>query len=221
MTKRSNKTVHKPNRSKGVDLNGDTPKPQRCDVVTISCPVPSVGGVYTGRYIQQASILGSNTTPSQLTVAFTLSNADPGNQFAGAFDQYRYNAVRMTIRPLQNAVGLTDITANTMVDLYSCIDYDDDTAIGSLGAMLQKENVAITAPGDSIQRTFRPRMAIAAYQGSFAGYANMPPEWIDTTSNGVRHYGVKFWVPTAHASQVMLQSWDIIIEHYISFRQHL
>jgi hypothetical protein len=202
------------------DLNGDNPRPQRCDIVTISAPVPRVSKSYTARFIQEASILGSNTTPSQLTLLFALSNADPGAQAAGLFDQYRYKAVRVTIRPLQNAIGLTDITANTMVPLYSCIDYDDVTAIGSLGAILQKENVAITEPGDSIQRTFVPRMAVGAYQGTFVGYANMPPEWLDVVSNGVQHYGMKFWVPTAHASQVLLQSWDIIIEHYIEFRQH-
>jgi hypothetical protein len=138
------------------------------------------------------------------------------------FDQYRYEAVRVTINPLQNAVGLTDITANTMVELFCVIDYDDATALTSAANARSRENCCVLLPGKNLVRTFRPHVAPEVYQtGGFGGYANVPPLWLDTASPAVQHYGIKTWVPTAHAAQVLLQSWNVTIEHYITFKQHL
>lgn len=201
---------------------GDNPPPQRCDINTISCPIPRTSPTYTTRFIQEAQVLGSNLAPGAPTYYFSLSVLADASTYEAAFDQWKYEAIRFTIRPWQNAIGLTDLTANSMVELYCVIDYDDATALTSAGQAQSKENCCVLQPGDSLQRTFSPHLASSVYQtGGFGGYSNNPPEWIDTASPAVQHYGVKLWIPTAHAAQVLLQSWNVTIEHYISFRQHL
>jgi hypothetical protein len=194
----------------------DQPPSFKATITTISCPLPRVTEYAVVKGTQQSTITASATIDQKPTYYFSLYNAAVG---AGFFDQYRYKAVRVSIRPQQNAVGLTTNSTTTVVPLYCVIDYDDDAALGSIGAAEAYSNCVVLEPGQSLSRTFKPRIAMAAYSGAFTSYANMEPQWIDAASNGVRHYGIKIYVPAATAGQTTLQSWDIVIESFIEMRQ--
>jgi hypothetical protein len=60
---------------------------------------------------------------------------------------------------------------------------------------------------------------MAAYTGSFTGYVNMGPQWIDAASNTVQHYGIKMYIPGATAAQTLLQSWNITVEAFVRMRK--
>jgi hypothetical protein len=144
------------------------------------------------------------------------SNAATGN-----FDQYRLSAVRFTLAPQQNAVNLQITSTTTLATVYCVIDYDDATALTTLAQAAGYNNCVTLAPGESVSRTFRPRMAVAAYSGTFASYASTEPMWIDSVSTGVQHYGIKLFIPGVTAAQTLLPSWLVTVEYAWELRNNL
>lgn len=156
------------------------------------------------------------TASQNPTVYFTLANFNLGT---GYYDQYRFEAIRFTISPANNAIGLTTTSTTTVTPIYCVIDYDDATALGSVSAALAYTNCVTLNPGESVERVFRPRMALAAYNGSFGGYANSEPLWIDAASSNVQHYGIKLYIPGVTAAQTQLQQWNVTIEGFFKMRK--
>jgi hypothetical protein len=140
------------------------------------------------------------------------------SSFSALFDQYRIDAVRFSIVPQNNAVGMLAPSNIAVVPIYCVIDYDDATALISAGDANKYDNTIILEPGESLARTFSPRMAAAVYSGAFTSFANIGPEWIDVGSSGVLHYGVKLWIPAVVAAQTTLQTWSVQVEYFLSFR---
>jgi hypothetical protein len=195
----------------------DTPTPEPVDVVTVSVIPPRVTEYCVVRGMQSAVITAQATSAQNLTYYFNLVNAQVGTGF---FDQYRIPAVRFNVRPQQNAIGLTTNSTTTVTSIYVVIDYDDANALSGIGAYQSYSNCVALAPGQSLSRTFRPHIAMAAYTASaFSGYANESNMWIDAASNAVQHYGVKLYIPGVTAAQTQLQSWDVEVEYWIEFRK--
>jgi hypothetical protein len=188
---------------------------------TISRLPPAPSSTFTVRMATQTSALLSVTPTSSQnpTYAFTLSDLDNAATFTGVFDQYKIECVCFKLIPMQNAIGLTTNSTTTCVTPYVIVDYDDNTAITTAAAARSYESCVIVPPGESCSRQFQPRIAVAAYNGAFSGYANMPAQWIDAATANVQHYGVKVFVPGATAAQTQLQSWTVEREYWISFRK--
>lgn len=163
--------------------------------------------------VQQAA--GVATAP---TFYFALSFCNVG---VGFWDQYRIKAIRYSIRPQNNAIGLVTNSTNSIVPLYCVLDYDDATALSSVANAESYSTCIVLSAGESCERLFQPRMALAAYTGTFVGFANVADQWIDANSTNVQHYGVKCYVPGGAAGQTALQSWDVIIEYFIQFRKSI
>jgi hypothetical protein len=188
---------------------------------TISRVAPHVSSIYTVRVTtQSSSLLTVTATSSQNpTYAFTLGDLDSPSEFTGLFDQYRIECVAFRLIPMQNAIGLTTNSTTTCVTPYVIVDYDDTTAITSAAQARSFESCIIVPPGVECVRQFQPRVALAGYTGSFTGYANVAPPWIDAGSNSVQHYGIKLFIPGATAAQTQLQSWTVEREYWVSFRK--
>jgi hypothetical protein len=202
--------------AKGKRLT-DVPTPEPVDVVTISAIIPKVTEYCVVRGMQSAVITAQATSAQNLTYYFNLVNAQVGTGF---FDQYRIPAIRFNVRPQQNAIGLTTNSTTTVTSIYVVIDYDDANSLSGIGAYQTYSNCVALAPGQSLSRTFRPHIAMAAYTASaFSAYANESNVWIDAVSNAVQHYGVKIYVPGVTAAQTQLQSWDVEVEYFIEFRK--
>lgn len=150
------------------------------------------------------------------TYYFSLASANVGSGF---FDQYRILAIRFNLRAQQNAIGLTTNSTTTVTPIYCVIDYDDASSLGSANAAMAYSNCLVLSPGQSCSRTFKPRAAMAAYNGTFGGYASVASPWIDANSNTVQHYGVKLYIPGVTAGQTLLQSWEVEIEYFIQFKK--
>ncbi len=167
-------------------------------------------GTQTGSWTVSAS---ATQNP---TFYFALTNFNIGTGF---WDQYRFDAIRFTVSPANNAIGLFTNSTSSVVPLTWVIDYDDANGLGSLSAGQAYSTCLTLNPGESAERTFRPRMAVAAYSGAFTSYANVEPMWIDAASNAVQHYGCKFWIPQATAGQTQLQTWTYTVEAFVTMRK--
>lgn len=206
-----------PRRNKGQRMS-DAPPTVGADITTRSVIPPRVSEYTVIRSIAFGTIAAQATASSAPTYNFTLSSS---NASAGTFDQYRIPAVRFSIKPNQNAIQLLTNSTTTVTSIVCVIDYDDSSALGSYAAGCAYANAVIVPPGKSLSRTFRPHIAVAAYQGTFGGYANMSDVWLDSAYNTIQHYGVKLFIPGVTAAQTQLQTWDIEIEYYIELKKSI
>jgi hypothetical protein len=198
---------------------GDNPSAFRADVTTISCRIPRCTDIYVTRQVTgPTNIVATPTSVVNQTTYFQLSNLDNAAAFENVFDQYRIDAIRMTCKPQNNAVGLVTNSTTALVPLYCVIDYDNSSNLTTAAVAREYANCIVLEPGESFVRVFQPRVAVAAYSGSFSSFENVSPPWIDCASPSVQHYGVKILIPGTTASQTLLQSWDVTYEYYISFK---
>jgi len=162
------------------------------------------------------SVLTTTTVPAYYTPSFTLALLDPDySSLAAVFDQYRVEIIEIILTP-----RITEATSNVTQPggyLYSCIDYDDQTSLGSISAIQAYANAIATRIVVPHRRCWRPRMAVATYAGSFGGFGNVPSGWVDTASTAVQFYGVKFACDT-NPTGAGNNTWDMMIRSRISFR---
>jgi len=101
--------------------------------------------------------------------------------------------------------------------LLTIIDYDDANALGSLQAAQGYDNCQETPLGQYVERTFVPRVAMAVYSsavGLFSSYGQKR-SWLDTTSNTVPHFGLKYFIAAAPGTYASVYS--IEVDVIISF----
>lgn len=207
---RSKRNSRKQSRGKS---NRDVPVMPKRTFTTISCPVPRVHDNCSVRCVVNATVTATAATAATPTYYFTL--AQTYTAMTSVFDKYLIEAIRFTITPQQNACGTLGLG---LTDLYCIIDYDDANAL-TLSTMSKNANVIKLSPGESLQRTFRPKVAVAVYNGAFSGFAQPGEMWIDCASTSVEHYGVKLYIPpTNNAGQTAFQIWDVQMEYYVKFK---
>jgi len=144
-------------------------------------PFKAVQTVY-----QDSLVTTSTSTPITMNITFTAAALDQATQFGNLFDQYRINKLEVWISPKYSASG-----GNTTSAYLSVIDFDDSTALSSFNAGLDYQNCVTSTITQSQYRCFTPHIAVAGYTGSFGGFTNMTAPWIDWSSTGVVHYGLK------------------------------
>jgi hypothetical protein len=151
--------------------------------------------------------------------SFALSGVNGAGTIANVFDFYRIDAIRLTVRPNNNAVQVLDPTATKLVPLYWVIDYNDTAALSGAAAALEYDNCLVLNPGESATRTFQPRYSMVVRSASGTDYINRAGDWINSSSDDVLHYGAKIFIPQVNALQTVLQTWTVQIEYYLTFRQ--
>lgn len=133
---------------------------------------------------------------------FALSDLVNMSQYTTLFDMYRIDRVVVKVFPIANFVSQEStqsaVQSATGGWLHWAQDYDDatlptasDVGIDSLRQHKAYKMCNIHKSSCLTQR-IRPRMAMAAYgTGAFTSYTNVKPNWIDSNSPGVAHYGLK------------------------------
>jgi len=174
--------------------------------------------VFTTREVRSTILLTATSTDQFPTYNFKLSDLNNYVDFVEVFDEYKIDAVSMTIKSLNGTVGLYTNSSITLVDLYSVIDYNDTTAFTLTSQARQFENCMTLMPGESCNRVFAPKPALAVYEGAFTGYASGPKVWINTDNPNVQHYGMKLAIGHGGVSQTQNQTWEVEFEYYVSFR---
>jgi len=159
---------------------------------------------------------GAATAP---VITFALNGLVGAGTLTTLFDFYRIDAIRMTIRPNNNAIGMVDPLLNTLVPLYWVIDYTDALSLASAGAATEYDNCMIISPGESAERTFRPLYSLVAKSAAGTDYISKSGDWLDTSSDDILHYGCKLYIPAGAAAQTLLQAWTVEIAYFITLRQ--
>lgn len=202
----------------GPTARNDIPARSKHTYETASCPLPTVSDSTVVRCNGQSTIAAQAGSATTSSLNFNLNQT---SLTAGYWDQYKLLAVRFTIVPDQNAVGLFANATVSFTPLYCVIDYDDTNALGSTAAAVAYSNCIVLGAGESCERLFKPRMALGAYSGAFSSFANVEDLWIDAASTTVQHYGVKLYIPAATAGQTSLPSWQIKTEYFFAFRKSI
>jgi hypothetical protein len=164
------------------------------------------------RGIDLGIITASVTLETFTAYSFTLGALPDSTEFTALFDQYRIMQVRMEFTPL-----FVDTSATVPYPpIYTVIDYDDSNTITGLQAN-EYDSVMFSPTGTYFERTFNPRIAVAAYSGAFTSF--MQPKagtWVDCASPGVIHYGLKTVLPVANAAN---QVWQVRAHLFLQFRE--
>lgn len=142
----------------------------------------------------QDGTISSNTSISRIggSYAYALNQLPGYTDFTNLFDQYRILKIRVDFVP-----NLTGNTAPGQPTLYSIFHMaTDPTDIGvpnNANDVLQYENRRTVQPYRPFSATFRPSPSAQYFNTlTTSGYGPRPGAWIDSSSPGVQHYGVKY-----------------------------
>lgn len=196
--------------------------PYRSDILTDAMQIGSLGTRELVT-IQSANVAGplsqSNAVANVYTPSFTVGNFVANlSDFTSVFDQYKIDCIEIILKPRANISAFGSPAAYSQMQgaLYSVLDYDDATPLGSIGAALNYDNCIQTEVYQPNRRCFKPRNAMAVYAGTFTGFGNIPDTWIDAASTGVAHYGAKYICDAG--TTAFLQTWDVQIRMKIRWR---
>jgi hypothetical protein len=196
----------------------DTPAMKMRDQNTRSTTLPRLSTSFTVRQIAPTTVYTA-TAANQFPVKyFKAADLDNFGDLGTVFDQFKIEAIRMTIKSLNGPAGLYTNATQTLVDFMSVIDYNDVGAFGAVQDARQCQTCMTLTPGESGTRVFKPKAAIAVFNGAFTGYAQAPGGWIDMSSGNVQYYGVKIVIPASGAGQTEYQQWEVEYEYYVTFR---
>jgi len=163
------------------------------------------------------SITSVVTVDTSVSFSFVLTDlAANVTSLSNLYDQYRIRRVRVFIDAMTNISPPVAAAGNPVSLLLVAVDFDDAAAI-TKAQILGYENVQVVVPGSSIQLDLVPRIAVAAYSGTFTSYSNQT-SWIDCSSQTVQHYGVKVVATAALGTATVFPTWAIHFEYLVDFR---
>jgi len=134
----------------------------------------------------------SSTTVGVANYYANLASFAQASTYAALFDQWRIHQIEVWMVPSTTAQAGTNSER-----VYTVIDYDDANNLANESAAQQYTNVTISAPNEGVYRRFQPHIALGAYSGTFASFANEKNVWIDVGSPSVQHYGFKSLVQSS------------------------
>jgi len=197
---------------------GDIPPCLRSDVVTQSVRLPPATSRLTfHQHAPLTTVTASATAGVGGVITFALNGLEGASTLTTLFDFYRIAAIRVGIRPQNNAINVVDPTTTKLVEFYNVIDYNDGTTPGGAAIMREYDNCVVLTPGLSCERTFLPRMAAPVRSAAGTDYMSVVPQWLNTGSDDVLHYGLKYYVPQVAVAQTTLQTWQLDVEYWVEF----
>lgn len=156
-----------------------------------------------------ATVTGSVSVDTASSIITALTSSADAASWAAVFDSYRIMGVKVKWIPLNS---------QQQGVVHTVLDYDDGNAPASESAMLQYDTLKSAPANVYFEREFIPRIAMAAYSGSFTSYAQSKPfQWIDVASPSVAHYGLKYYIP-ATSSASTPSSWKVVIDVHFQFK---
>lgn len=202
----------------GFGNAGDIPRAPKSDLSTSSTRLPkATSQLIFHQHAPPVTITASNVGVVAGNVLFTLNSLEGSATLQTLFDFYRIRGVRATIRPQNIAVGLVDPTVTKLVEFYWVLDYNDNSPLATAAVAREYDNCVILYPGETANRTFQPKMSATVRSAGGTDYMSVNPQWLNTSSDDILHYGMKYLVPQVNAGQAVVQTWQLDIEYYIEF----
>lgn len=176
-------------------------------------PGPLRTAFSTKRTLYSANYTNVPTGGTNFQLDFNLNQMPSAGEFTALFDEYKINAVKVTIFPRGNSA---ENTTGNGSRVFSIVDYDDSTAPSGLNELLQYPGVKSTALTQPHVRYIKtPKVASAVYQSALVTAYGARSMWLDCASSTIPHYGVKFWCNGTNSGTVIL---DLQIDYFVSFR---
>jgi len=141
--------------------------------------------------------------------SFTLGQFNGTAQYTGLFDQYRFDEFELWMEPQSAYLSSTNVGVLT-----SAVDVDDANVPGTIEAVEDHQNSLATTGSCGHYHRWKPHMAVALYSGVFTSFGNDDADWIDSASNTVQHYGIKY----ASTATTAIQAYNLSVRARVSFR---
>jgi hypothetical protein len=159
------------------------------------------------QFVFPASIAVSPSI-NENNITFSLNNTNAPNL---DYDQYCIDRVIVTFNVLQSGAG-----SSYLGDLYSAIDYDDNTALGNVSALQQFATCSshMQAINKSHTREVFPMVSTVLYQG-IGTFGYTPSRvWVDKAGTTIPHYGLRTMVVGSQIAYTM----EITLTFIIAYR---
>jgi len=138
-------------------------------------------------------------------IATSLSLLPTNTDFTALYDEYR----------IVQATSIWNPFGGLFAPTWTAIDYDDSTNPASINALRQYETLMVSPSGHRFERTYTPKVAVAAYSGAFTSFGNVQGMWIDSASTGVQYYGLKY---ALQADAANTGKWDVSVTVIVQCR---
>jgi hypothetical protein len=136
-----------------------------------------------------STFTNSITTDTFYALSFKLTDLSNYADWLTVYDQYRI--VNVEVHLIPTTYINTTVVTNRGV-LWTCIDYDDDTAFTSVNDIVQFNNAHVHI-NDGTRKlvVINPHVALGVNSGGLVASGNVKSIWIDASSPNVNHYGFK------------------------------
>lgn len=125
---------------------------------------------------------------------FMLADTPELASYKALWDQYRINWVKLWFTPMMNSKDFATGGDFRVQPFYTCVDYNDSATPANTQEVM---NYANAVRHTAFQKPFfvflRPHFLTMVYQSAIAtSYKSCSPDWLDTASDSIPHYAVKF-----------------------------
>lgn len=162
------------------------------------------------RKLQKTTIVSNANGAFQ----FQLNDMPNYTEFSTLFDCYKIVGIKLHFLPyIQENIDLTKVFGQVA----TCIDYTDASTPATFNEVLEYQNAKLHIPTNrGFTLYFRPRAAVAIYDGLTTAYAQSDPKtWINTSNPDVPYYGVKY----AWNGVTTNMSIAVYATYYVKFKQ--
>lgn len=184
---------------------------RRQNMNIVQTPPKQIGNqIYWLKELSTYTFNTSTSTFTESNLSFTLSNLADASLVAGVFDQYCIYSVATSISV--DGMSPTGVSATVL----TALDYDNVANIGPTGISSYSNcSSALIGPSSSIVRYVKPCIALAAYTGTFTGYATQR-SWLNCSSASINHYGQRIVVLQTNAVFAV----RVVSEIVVGLRNH-
>lgn len=135
-------------------------------------------------------------TDYHVGLGVSLSGLPSYDEFTKLFDQYRITKWDIFFSFDRSGSECGDAGTQRGLPYLTVVrDFDDANVLTSLAAYAQYDPCYVKRLDQPLIKFSQvPHIAMAAYSGTFSGYANRQKQWIDVGSADVIHYGYKYAV---------------------------
>lgn len=166
------------------------------------------------RTFQSTSINNLSAGASAGVYCPQLTNLPNATEFTTLFDEYRINKVVVKFIPNFTGSDMNpNATFNSMPNIYSIIDYDDQSTPANLDELLQYPSMKLTRGNSIHTRVFTPKVSLDV--NGTGGVAAKAKQWLDCAVSTVPHNGMKYWLDAAGVST---GSYRVFVTMYFSCR---
>lgn len=171
----------------------------------------------TCRTVVKAQAINSVGSEYNVGYFFTLADVPGYTEYTALYDQYRITKIEVNIMPCNTACNNGQYCTPSW--MLSSVDYDNATS-QTTAQLREVDDVQIIHVQRGKKITFQPRCAIVTAQSSLSGLAEAKPGlWINCSTTGVQHYGLKLAMPSANSNGIATM--DVMCRYFLEFKKSL